>query len=75
MPPPKSFDHPRLILIKNNVGYEYFNKDQLAYFFRCKNKDRELLRSSKSIRTENEDAVSHMFLRKAKNFDPLSVLP
>ena len=35
LPPPKSIMHPRLIMIKDGVGWEYFNKEQLSYFFRC----------------------------------------
>jgi hypothetical protein len=27
LPPPKSIAHPRLFLIKNDVGYEYYNQE------------------------------------------------
>jgi len=27
LPPPKQIAHPRLFMIKNDVGYEYYNKE------------------------------------------------
>ncbi len=47
LPPPKTIAHPRLFLIKNDVGFEYFNADQLEYLFRCAHKDKELLITGK----------------------------
>jgi hypothetical protein len=54
LPPPKTMAHPRLFLIKNDVGYEYFNPDQLSYLFRCVSKDKELILTKKLISIDNE---------------------
>lgn len=64
LPPPKTIAHPRLFLIKNDVGYEFQNAEQLEYLFRCSNKDQGLIKSKKSIRVDNEDAISYLFMRK-----------
>lgn len=69
LPPPKSVAHPRLFLIKNDVGYEYLNQEQLEYLFRCRHKDNELIQSRRQIKVDNEDAMSHLFMRKTKKFD------
>ena len=71
LPPPKSMAHQRLFLIKNDVGYEYYNKEQLEYLFRCISKDKELLLTHKDITVENERATSHLWMRKTKKFDAL----
>ena len=34
------------------------------------NEYEELLKSETNIKIENEDAISHMFIRKMKNFNP-----
>ena len=70
LPPPKTIAHPRLFLIKNDVGYEFYNKDQLEYLFRCANKDKHLINSKKPVKIDNEEAISHMFLRKSLEFNP-----
>lgn len=70
LPPPKTVAHPRLFMIKNDVGYEYFNKEQLEYMFRCNSKQLELISSKKNIKIDNEDASSHMFLKRMTEFDP-----
>jgi len=70
LPPPKTIAHPRLFLIKNDIGYEFSNAEQLEYLFRCTNKDQTLIRSKKPIRVDNEDAMSHLFMRKTQDFDP-----
>ena len=69
LPPPKSMAHPRLFYIKNDMGVEYFNKEQLEYLFRCKRKDQALMNSSTNIKYCNEDAISHVFLRSKLPFD------
>ena len=45
LPPPKTTAHPRLFMVKNDIGYEYYNKEQLEYLFRCRHKDGELIQS------------------------------
>ena len=71
MPPPKSKLQPRLFFIKNSFEdvLEYFNKDQLEYFFRCKEKDKELLKYKNSIKFKNEEAKQHMYLTKVEPFN------
>lgn len=70
LPPPKTIAHPRLFLIKNDVGYEFLNKEQLEHFFRCANKDKDLIVSKKQVKIDNEDAISHLFMRKLTPFKP-----
>jgi hypothetical protein len=74
LPPPKTIQHPRLFLIKNDVGYEYMNDEQLEYLFRCKGIDKESINSSKSIKVDNEEATSHYFMKKTLKFDAQSCL-
>lgn len=69
LPPPKSIPHPRLFMIKDDVGYEFLNYDQLKYFFRCKNKDKDTIKTKKEIKINNEDAISHLFIKKYTNFN------
>lgn len=70
LPPPKTIAHPRIFMIKNNEGYEFLNYEQLEHLFRCVDKDPELIVSRKSIKQDNEDCVSHLFLRKSRPFRP-----
>jgi hypothetical protein len=64
LPPPKSMAHPRLFMIKNEMGVEYLNQNQLEYLFRCKNKDSEKIKTNNAIKINNEDAISHMFVKR-----------
>lgn len=71
LPPPKTMAHPRLFLIKNDVGYEFSTKEQLEYLFRCIAKDKELILTHKDVTIDNEKATSHLWMRKSKKFDAL----
>ena len=69
LPPPKSMDHPRLFMIKNDgeSGFEYFNKEQLTYMFRCRDKNAEnyVQASRNQVDIDGEQATSHFFLAKS----------
>lgn len=70
LPPPKTVGDPRLFLIKQDNVVEYYSGEQLNYLFLTNRKDGEVIRSEKKIKIENEDATTHHFMKRVKNFNP-----
>lgn len=73
LPPPKSLAHPRLFFIKNDgTGMELMNEEQVRHMFRT-NKHNEtpgFIKKVNQVKLENEDAVSHVFISRQKEFNP-----
>lgn len=70
LPPPKTVSHPRLFLVRKDGATEYMNGEQVEYLFMVNRKNADMLSTSKSVTVQNEPAVSHLFLRRAKVQDP-----
>lgn len=53
--PPKSVMHPRLLFIKNDgSGYEFYNNDQLEYYFRVREVDKKSLNEKHEVNIGTE---------------------
>ena len=73
--PPKSVMDPRLLFIKNDeTGMEFFNENQLEYFFRVRNKQNEALIGVEEIWIGTEKARLLTSLNQVKKRENISLI-
>ena len=70
LPPPKTVAHPRLFMVNADGATEYSNKEMLDYVFLTQLKDKENIKSKKNLKIENEDCISHKFMKQERGFNP-----
>lgn len=66
LPPPKNVTDPRLFLIKDKNAIEFKNFSQLEHHLRTQEKDTEIQKTHAKITFNNEQATSHLYLKKEK---------
>ena len=69
LPPPKFVADPRLFLVKQDGAVEFKNQEQLEHIFRTLEKDTEVKKTHSRITFNNEEATSHLYMRKEKPFN------
>lgn len=70
LPPPKTVAHPRLFMVNANGATEFCNKEMLDYVFLTQLMDKDNIKSQRELKFNNEDAISHTFMKQERKFTP-----